>query len=119
MFVKNIRKDIIDSYEKLIHDCEVQIEKGLDIQKNEFLIGEYKYVLNQVKEKTEKEYDNLTKQIEEIYEFSTAIYEFLAPIHPKRNNKVIANESEDNIEYNRIKWNKEETKWLNLDLNMQ
>lgn len=108
MFVKNIRRDIIDSYEKLIHDCEVQIEKGVDIQKNEFLIGEYLYVLNEVKSKTKKEYDELTKQIKEIYELSLTVKEYLSPIHPTRN-----------IKYNKTKSNKEEHEWLNLDLSMQ
>lgn len=118
MFVKNIRKDIINSYEKLIHDCEIQIEKGTDIQKNEFLIGEYKHVLNQVKNKAEKEYDELRKEIEKLYEFSSAVHEQLAPIHRQRNNRIITN-SKDNIGYNKMKCNKEEFEWLNLDLSTQ
>lgn len=106
--MKNIRRDIIDSYEKLIHDCEVQIKKGLDIQKNEFLIGEYLNVLKQVENKTEEEYEELTEQIEKIYKFSTVVHEYLSPIHPKRN-----------IKYNRNESTEEDIQWLNLDLSMQ
>lgn len=61
----NIKEEIIASYEKLIKDCETQIEMSIEVDKNSSLINEYNNVLNEVKLKSEDAYDGVLKEMEQ------------------------------------------------------
>lgn len=62
----NIKHEIITSYNKLINDCELAIEKGIDIEKNRLLLNEYNKILNQVKEKPANAYDEVIKEMKRV-----------------------------------------------------
>ena len=62
----DIKGEIIESYQKLIHNCKVAIEKGEDVEKNLQLIDEYNKVLNYVKAKPNSSYDLIIKEMQRV-----------------------------------------------------
>lgn len=62
----DIKEEIIESYQKLIHNCKVAIENGEDVEKNLQLIDEYNKVLNYVKAKPNSSYDSIIKEMKRI-----------------------------------------------------
>lgn len=70
----NIKEEIIDSYERLISNCEGLIESNIDVEINTELIEEYNKVLSEVKDRSEKSYDDVLKEIEKATEQKRIIY---------------------------------------------
>lgn len=69
----DIKKEIIESYQKLIHNCKVAIENGEDVEKNLQLIDEYNEVLNYVKAKPNNSYDSIIKEMQRVATFKNEI----------------------------------------------
>lgn len=60
---KDMKKEIIISYEKLIENCEKAIENGVDIDKNKMLLSIYSENLITVKRKPKNAYDDVLKEM--------------------------------------------------------
>lgn len=60
---KDMKKEIIISYENLIENCEKAIEKGVDIDKNKMLLSTYSDNLIKVKRKPKNAYDDVLKEM--------------------------------------------------------
>lgn len=69
----DIKGEIIESYQKLIHNCKVAIENGEDVEKNLQLIDEYNKVLNYVKAKPNNSYDSIIKEMQRVATFKSEI----------------------------------------------
>lgn len=63
---KDMKKEIIISYENLIENCEKAIEKGVDIDKNKMLLSTYSDNLIKVKRKPKNAYDDVLKEMNRI-----------------------------------------------------
>lgn len=63
---KDMKKEIIISYENLIENCEKAIEKGVDIDKNKMLLSTYSDNLIKVKRKPKNAYDDVLKEMDRI-----------------------------------------------------
>lgn len=62
--MKDLKSEIVMSYEKLIEDCKLSIAKEIEVEKNKMLLEEYDRILNEVKKKPEKSYERVAKEIE-------------------------------------------------------
>lgn len=63
----NVKKEIVNSYEKLISDCEKAIENEVEVENNLKLMNEYKRVLNKVKLRPASAYSQISKKTEEAF----------------------------------------------------
>lgn len=63
---KDMKKEIIISYENLIENCEKAIEKGVDIDKNKMLLSTYSDNLIKVKRKPKNAYDDVLREMKKM-----------------------------------------------------
>lgn len=62
----DIREEIINSYKKLISDCEKAIEDKINVENNLIIIDEYKNILKQVELKQASYYHRVLKEMEKV-----------------------------------------------------
>lgn len=61
----DIKEEIIESYEKLIRDCERAIDNNIEVESNLIILEEYYKVLNKVKNKSKYSYDGVLRAMKE------------------------------------------------------
>lgn len=85
----NMRKEILESYNILINDCQNNINNNVNAKENKVLIQEYYDVMYNVMNKTDEEYMTLENKIKDLYDYSNFVYEVISTIIPsKRYNQI-------------------------------